>query len=590
LSYIFLAEKKEARDNSEFFFLSGNDSLSMQVRPLHLPPLRSAPPVRAAQPTGLGAFLKSAKRREAHKAVVDEGTGVVSYQVKEETFQAPFSARTESVVVDALTASGTDFDVVPAAPAPPLGLGDVISAAWIATLLYFAFKASPLSRIAPTEEATPVPDCSFAEVEGIDAARDELEQLVRLLRDPRAYSKAGATLPRGVLLCGPPGCGKTLLARALAGEAGVPFLQTSGSQFVEVYVGAGAARVRDVFKRARSLSPCIVFIDEIDALARKRSGGGPGGNDERDSTLNQLLVEMDGFESDQTIVVVGATNFPESLDAAVLRPGRFDRRVDIQLPSATGRLRILETHAIGKRVVKKKSTLSRVAEFTDGFSGADLRNLLNEAAIAAVECNNGRITPAIIDEAYDRRVLGIRGDDIERDLHRVSVHEAGHALVAVLCGVGVRRISARSRGVTGGVTFLKPREGLPTKQTLEDDVRILLGGYAAESVIFDGDVSVGAQGDLQRVESILKNMATRSGMLGETFRAVDWTQTSEAKRADLDEAVGGRAAKLMVDVLVDLKNHRLLLEAIADALRSDSARQLSGQAFYQLINDSMPSP
>jgi len=555
---------------------------------LHAPP-PAAPAAPAAQVTqkNAGAFFRQLKLKSRDVKKVRILDNKVEFDINDEHYVTAVNPLAEARVIDALVKESLDFEVVN--PNAPIAVGDVVSIAWIALMAFLFFRINQPQRKQQRAEDVSTVDTRFSDVEGIDAARAELEQIVRFLKDPDLYEKAGAEIPRGCLLCGPPGCGKTLLAKALAGEAGVPFIQTSGSSFVEVYVGAGAARVRDLFARAKAMGPCIVFIDEIDAVARKRGGGGPAGNDERDNTLNELLVQMDGFATEQNVIVIGATNFPEVLDSAILRPGRFDRRIDITLPTSEGRRRILETHSMGKNVLRKPRVLKQIAGYTDGFSGADLRNLMNEAAIIAAEKNKGKITEEIALEAFERRMLGVRRDDTDTpqtDMRRIALHEAGHAIMAVLQGIGVKKLTCEARGTAGGVTFLKPRQGLPTRQSLESDIRILLGGYAAESICFDGDVSVGASEDLRRVQSIARAMILKYGM-GPFSRAMAWDDLGAAGQDNVDAEIDRLTARLLEQTKVDLANVRLLVEDVGRQL--EEKRCLDGQEFYGLINHSMPS-
>ena len=562
----------------------------MQVPLYHAPPTAVKHAVTMPTQKNAGAFLRQIRLRSRDVKKVKIVENRVEYDVNGEHYATAVNPLTETRVIDALVKNNLDFEVVPPHSGAPIGVGDVVSVAWIALMASFLFfRINPTQPRKKRAEDVSTVDTRFSDVEGIDAARAELEQLVRFLKDPDLYENAGATIPRGCLLCGPPGCGKTLLAKALAGEAGVPFIQTSGSSFVEVYVGAGAARVRDLFTRAKAMGPCIVFIDEIDAVARKRGGGGPAGNDERDNTLNELLVQMDGFVTDQNVIVLAATNFPEVLDPAILRPGRFDRRIDITLPTSQGRRRILETHSMGKHVVNKPRTLKVVAGYTEGFSGADLRNLLNESAILAAERNKGKINEEIVLEAFERRIMGIKRDEsdvLPADVKRIAYHEAGHALMAVLKGVKVRRITCEARGVAGGVTYLTPQLGMTTRKKLEDDISILLGGYAAESIFFNGDVSVGASNDLQRVQSISRALMLQFGM-GPFSRAVAWDDLGGSARDNVDSEIDSLVAHLLQETKNDLENVRPIVEAVAKSLEQNG--NLNGKDFYSIINESMPS-
>jgi len=360
---------------------------------------------------------------------------------------------------------------------------------------------------------------TFADVAGMDEVKAELEEVVDYLRNPEKYRAIGARIPRGVLLYGPPGTGKTLLARAVAGEAGVPFFALSGSSFVELFVGMGASRVRELFAQARKSAPCIVFIDEIDAVGRQRGAAAVvGGHDEREQTLNQLLTEMDGFGAYEGVIVMAATNRPDVLDKALLRPGRFDRQIPVGPPDAKGREDILRVHAAGKQL-DPSLDLAAVARRTPGFTGADLANLLNEAAILAVRRGRRQITMSEIDEAIDRVVAGgpaRKGRMIRpEEKRRVAVHEAGHALVATLTPGAdpVQKVTIIPRGRAGGFTLTAPEEDqmLYTRSELEARLKMMLGGLAAEEVLM-GERSTGAQDDLKRATQVAREMVSRYGM------------------------------------------------------------------------------
>ncbi|WGV24870.1 ATP-dependent zinc metalloprotease FtsH3 [Halotia branconii] len=368
----------------------------------------------------------------------------------------------------------------------------------------------------------PQTQVTFGDVAGIDQAKLELNEVVDFLKNADRFTAVGAKIPKGVLLVGPPGTGKTLLARAVAGEAGVPFFSISGSEFVEMFVGVGASRVRDLFEQAKSNAPCIVFIDEIDAVGRQRGAGLGGGNDEREQTLNQLLTEMDGFEGNTGIIIIAATNRPDVLDAALLRPGRFDRQVVVDRPDYAGRSEILKVHARGKTLAKDVD-LDRIARRTPGFTGADLSNLLNEAAILAARRNLTEISMDEINDAIDRVLAGPEKKDrvmSEKRKTLVAYHEAGHALVGALMPDydPVQKISIIPRGRAGGLTWFTPSEdrmdtGLYSRAYLENQMAVALGGRLAEEIIFgEEEVTTGASNDLQQVARVARQMITRFGM------------------------------------------------------------------------------
>ena len=358
----------------------------------------------------------------------------------------------------------------------------------------------------------------FDDVAGIEEAKEELEEVVTFLKQPEKFTAVGAKIPKGVLLIGPPGTGKTLLAKAIAGEAGVPFFSISGSEFVEMFVGVGASRVRDLFKKAKENAPCLIFIDEIDAVGRQRGAGIGGGNDEREQTLNQLLTEMDGFEGNSGIIIIAATNRPDVLDSALMRPGRFDRQVMVDTPDIKGRLEILDVHARNKKISPEIS-LEVIARRTPGFSGADLANLLNEAAILTARRRKEAITMSEIDDAVDRVVAGMEGTPLVdgKSKRLIAYHEVGHAIVGTLVQEHdpVQKVTLIPRGQAQGLTWFTPNEeqGLISRSQLTARIAGAMGGRAAEEEIFGYDeVTTGAGGDLQQVTEMARQMVTRFGM------------------------------------------------------------------------------
>ncbi|XP_054808991.1 ATP-dependent zinc metalloprotease FTSH 6, chloroplastic [Prosopis cineraria] len=375
-----------------------------------------------------------------------------------------------------------------------------------------------LSRSKAKFEMEPNTGVTFDDVAGIDEAKQDFQEIVEFLKTPEKFSAVGAKIPKGVLLVGPPGTGKTLLAKAIAGEAGVPFFSVSGSEFIEVFVGIGASRVRDLFNKAKANSPCLLFIDEIDAVGRQRGTGIGGGNDEREQTLNQLLTEMDGFTGNTGVIVIAATNRPEILDSALLRPGRFDRQVSVGLPDIRGREEILEVHSNNKKLDTDVS-LSVIAMRTPGFSGADLANLMNEAAILAGRRGKQKISMKEIDDSIDRIVAGMEGTKMTDGKNKILVayHEVGHALCATLTQGHdpVQKVTLIPRGQARGLTWYMPGEdpALISKQQLLARIVAGLAGRAAEEVIFgESEVTTGAAGDLQQVTQIARRMVTTYGM------------------------------------------------------------------------------
>jgi cell division protease FtsH len=430
------------------------------------------------------------------------------------------------------------------------------------------------------------PKTSFADVAGVDEAIEELGEVKEYLQNPAKFQAMGAKIPRGVLLFGPPGTGKTLLARAVAGEAGVPFFSISGSDFVEMFVGVGAARVRDLFEQAKAAAPAIVFIDEIDAVGRQRGAGLGGGHDEREQTLNQLLVEMDGFDQRSTVILMAATNRPDILDPALLRPGRFDRQVVIDRPDLEGRKAILKVHARGKPL-DRSVDLTLLARRTPGFTGADLANVINEAALLAARRNKRGISMEEIEEAVDRVMAGPERktrvmDEQERRL--IAYHEGGHAMVAhVLPNTDeVHKITVIPRGRALGYTLTLPEQDrfLMTREQLRDELAMLMGGRVAEEIVA-GDVTTGAGNDIERATKIARQMVTEYGMSdtigprtlgvkqGEVFLGRDWASTpdySDAVAFEIDSEVRqliDEAHDVALDILTQ---HRAKLDALAARL------------------------
>lgn len=427
---------------------------------------------------------------------------------------------------------------------------------------------------------------SFKDVAGADEAKEELSEIVEFLRNPGKYNAIGAKIPKGVLLFGPPGTGKTLLARAVAGEAGVPFFSISGSDFVEMFVGVGASRVRDLFMQAKKNAPCIIFIDEIDAVGRQRGAGLGGGHDEREQTLNQLLVEMDGFGANEGIITIAATNRPDILDPALLRPGRFDRQITVDRPDLRGRVAILGVHAKGKPLGKDVD-LKTIAKKTPGFTGADLSNLLNEAALLAARGDKKIIGMNELEEASEKVAFGPerRSHVIsDKEKHLTAVHESGHALVAYLLPEAdpVHKVTIIPRGRAGGYTMMLPEEdrSYETQSYYLAQIRVALGGRAAEQIVFN-EISSGASGDLQSVTHIVRQMIMRLGMsskLGPMVFGEQQDQVFLGKSLGHERNYGEGVAELIDsemhdivtkaydDVIKMLEEHRDALNHMADAL------------------------
>lgn len=416
---------------------------------------------------------------------------------------------------------------------------------------------------------------TFNDVGGANEAKESLQEIVTFLKSPEKYTEVGAKIPRGVLLYGPPGCSKTLLARAVAGEAGVPFFSCSGSEFIEMFVGVGASRVRDLFKKAKEKAPCIVFIDEIDAIGKSRSAGVPGaGNDERDQTINQLLTQMDGFQGNTGVIVMGATNRPDILDAALLRPGRFDRRIPVDLPDLAGRKAIFDIHS-RKKPLDSSVSLDSFARITVGFSGADIESLCNEAAIYAARGNRKTITRTDFEMALEKSILGEEKRSVlltEQKKKVLAYHEAGHALLGLLVKDydTVRKVSIVPRGMTGGATYFEPSDehidlSLMTREYLEAKILVAFGGRIAEELIFGTmKITTGASGDLQVVYQIARDMISQYGF-NESLGPVSWINT-EGLSSDINKEIQFLVENLYKkakDLMIENEHY---LHSIANAL------------------------
>jgi len=476
------------------------------------------------------AFVEQAKQGEID-TIQQDGTTLIGLKGDEKKIEASFVGSTKELIDTlkeagitlgeggmkfSVKAGGFDWGGILISFVPLLLFG---------ALLFFLFRsargantqafnfAKSRARLASGNK----PAVTFADVAGVDEAKGELQEVVEFLKSPQKFLALGARIPRGVLLVGPPGCGKTLIAKAVAGEAGVPFFSISGSEFVEMFVGVGASRVRDLFDQAKRSSPCIVFVDEIDAVGRHRGAGLGGGHDEREQTLNQILVEMDGFDSSTNVIVLAATNRPDILDPALLRPGRFDRHVVIDQPDINGRKAILVVHAKGKPLAKD-ADLEVIAKQTPGFSGADLANLINEAAILAARHDLKQIGLKELEDSIDRVIAGPekKGRIInQKEKEIIAYHETGHALTAKMLPNAdpVHKISIVARGIMGGWTRFLPTEDrhLWTYSQFEDRLAVSLAGRAAEEIIFS-EVSTGAQNDLEQSTGLARKMVTEYGM------------------------------------------------------------------------------
>ena len=449
---------------------------------------------------------------------------------------------------------------------------------------------------------------TFGDVAGVDEAKEEFEEVVSFLKRPERFTAVGAKIPKGVMLVGPPGTGKTLLAKAIAGEAGVPFFSISGSEFVEMFVGVGASRVRDLFKKAKENSPCIIFIDEIDAVGRQRGTGIGGGNDEREQTLNQLLTEMDGFEGNTGIIVIAATNRVDVLDAALLRPGRFDRQVTVDVPDVKGRLEILNVHARNKKLADEVS-LEVIAKRTPGFSGADLANLLNESAILTARRRKDATTMSEVDAAIDRVIAGMEGTALvdSKTKRLIAYHEVGHAIVGTLLKHHdpVQKVTLIPRGQAKGLTWFTPSDdqSLISRSQILAKIMGALGGRAAEEVVFGyPEVTTGAGNDLQQVTSMARQMVTRFGMsnigplalegqgsdpfLGRSMGGS--AQYSEDVASRIDMQIRSIIQHCHDETVQIIKDNRVVIDQLVDILIEKET--ISGEEFRNIVAEYTPLP
>jgi len=445
------------------------------------------------------------------------------------------------------------------------------------------------------------PTVTFADVAGAEESKQELAEVVEFLKEPQKFIQLGARIPKGVLLVGPPGTGKTLLAKAVSGEAGVPFFSISGSEFVEMFVGVGASRVRDLFDQAKRHSPCIIFVDEIDAVGRQRGAGLGGSHDEREQTLNQMLVEMDGFDTDTNIIIIAATNRPDILDPALLRPGRFDRRVTLDRPDVKGREAILKVHVKGKPL-EPGADLSTVARGTPGFAGADLENLVNEAAILSARRNKKSIGQPELEEAIERVVMGPERKSrliSDEEKRIIAYHEAGHAIVgnAIAEADPVQKVTIVGRGQAGGVTWFRPDEDriLMSRKKMLAQLAMALGGRAAEELIFD-DITSGASNDIEQVTRMARAMVTRLGMSAEMGTLVygqkeeliflgreisEQRDYSEAVAEQIDREVRKLVEEAYKQAKATVKKYRKQLDSVAQKLLE--VESITREEFEQLF-------
>ena len=517
-------------------------------------------------------------------------------------------------LINKLRDEGISFDIHPVKTAPP-GLGILGNLLFplllIGGLIFFARRSNSMpggpgqamqfgktkARFAMDAET----GVKFDDVAGVSEAKQDLEEVVTFLKQPERFTSVGAQIPKGVLLVGPPGTGKTLLAKAIAGEAGVPFFSLSGSEFVEMFVGVGASRVRDLFKKAKENSPCLIFIDEIDAVGRQRGAGIGGGNDEREQTLNQLLTEMDGFEGNNGIIIIAATNRPDVLDSALMRPGRFDRQVMVDAPDIKGRLSILKVHSKNKKLSSKLS-LENIARRTPGFTGADLANLLNEAAILTARRRKDSITITEVDDAVDRIIAGMEGQPLTdgKSKRLIAYHEVGHALVGTLVKDHdpVQKVTVIPRGQAKGLTWFSPDDDqmLVSRAQLKARIMGALGGRAAEDIVFGREeVTTGAGGDIQQVASMARQMVTKFGMsdLGpvalegdsqEVFLGRDLmtrNDISDAISRQIDEKVREMVKRCYEETLSIVEDNRQAMDKLVEILIEKET--IDGEEFCKIL-------
>ena len=542
----------------------------------------------------LNEFVYGVKKKTVEEALIQPNQNKIYYSENDGSLNVTTYENTPEIwkyIIDSPITYEVDNSV-------PFSTSDLASGFFTVVLTYAVVRMilsqvrgpgqDPFNMNKTTIEAEKYIPTRFEDVQGIDSAKDELAEIVDFLKSPMKYMLSGARIPRGALLTGKPGTGKTLLARAIAGESSVPFIQCSGSAFIEMFVGVGAKRVRDIFDYARKNQPCIIFIDEIDAIGKKRAAGNMQGNDEREQTINQLLTEMDGFDDTSQIVVIAATNRADILDEALLRPGRFDRKIQVNLPDVHGREKILEVHAKNKNLSEDVS-LRDIARQTTGFSGADLANLMNESAIRSV--NEGtEITPEIIENAYQRVVVGARGSRKMSDKRktRVAYHEAGHAIIGALMSEydEVRKVSIIPRGDAGGITFFQPssdEQGMFTKEFLLSQIKVALGGHAAEELVYGrNQVSTGATSDFSQVYSIARQMITSCGfsdVIGKMNidERVMSAKTSHAVETEMKSIVD----ECYQEVFDLLKINKIKLEQLKNLLIAEEI--VDGVVVYELV-------
>ncbi|WP_201029051.1 ATP-dependent zinc metalloprotease FtsH [Cylindrospermopsis raciborskii] len=564
-----------------------------------------------------GQLLQKTKSGQVKRVEIDEGEQIAKvYLVSHKPGTAPISVRLldqNSELISKLKEKKVEFGEISTASSRAT-IGLLINLMWILPLLALIMlllrrsasssnQALNFGRSRARFQMEAKTGVKFDDVAGITEAKEELQEVVTFLQQPEKFTAVGAKIPKGVLLVGPPGTGKTLLAKAIAGEASVPFFSISGSEFVEMFVGVGASRVRDLFKKAKENAPCIIFIDEIDAVGRQRGAGIGGGNDEREQTLNQLLTEMDGFEGNNGIIIIAATNRPDVLDSALLRPGRFDRQVIVDAPDLRGRLDILAVHARNKKLDPTIS-LEEIAQRTPGFTGADLANLLNEAAILTARRRKEEISMLEINDAVDRVVAGMEGTALVdgKSKRLIAYHEVGHALVGTLVKDHdpVQKVTLIPRGQALGLTWFTPNEdqGLVSRSQMLARIMGALGGRAAEEIVFGkAEVTTGAGNDLQQVTTMARQMVTRFGMsdLGllslespsqEVFLGRDWgmkSDYSEQIAAKIDVQVRDIVSTCYAKVKEMLQENRMTMDRLVEMLMVEET--IDGDLFRNTVEE-----
>ncbi|KRH95723.1 MULTISPECIES: ATP-dependent zinc metalloprotease FtsH [Cylindrospermopsis] len=564
-----------------------------------------------------GQLLQKTKAGQVKRVEIDEGEQIAKvYLVSHKPGTAPISVRLldqNSELISKLKEKKVEFGEISTASSRAT-IGLLINLMWILPLLALIMlllrrsasssnQALNFGRSRARFQMEAKTGVKFDDVAGITEAKEELQEVVTFLQQPEKFTAVGAKIPKGVLLVGPPGTGKTLLAKAIAGEASVPFFSISGSEFVEMFVGVGASRVRDLFKKAKENAPCIIFIDEIDAVGRQRGAGIGGGNDEREQTLNQLLTEMDGFEGNNGIIIIAATNRPDVLDSALLRPGRFDRQVIVDAPDLKGRLDILAVHARNKKLDPTIS-LEEIAQRTPGFTGADLANLLNEAAILTARRRKEEITMLEINDAVDRVVAGMEGTALVdgKSKRLIAYHEVGHALIGTLVKDHdpVQKVTLIPRGQALGLTWFTPNEdqGLVSRSQMLARIMGALGGRAAEEIVFGkAEVTTGAGNDLQQVTTMARQMVTRFGMsdLGllsletpsqEVFLGRDWgmkSDYSEQIAAKIDVQVRDIVSNCYAKVKELLQENRMTMDRLVEMLMVEET--IDGDLFRNIVEE-----